>query len=335
MDIDRAVRAELVELFEQGGPGAAVLVAVGGVPVAREAFGMADVELEVPMRPEFIFRLGSITKQFTAVGILLLMERGDLRLDDPITRFLPDYPDYGREVTLQHLLTHNSGVPSYTSMPAFADVLNRHVSTADVIDFFKDEPPEFPPGTQHEYSNSGYFLLGAIIEHVSGLSYGDFMTRQIFEQLKMTQSEYGHTRPLISGRVSGYGWSENEWRNAAPLSMTWPGAAGGLISCIDDLLRWDNALYTEELLSQESLRRAWTPATLKNGDPVGYGFGWAISRRDDLVSIEHGGGINGFASYAMRIPDRHLFIAVLMNGIGGIESSDVADRIYAHVLSAT
>jgi CubicO group peptidase (beta-lactamase class C family) len=263
------------------------------------------------------------------------MERGELRLDDPITRFLPDYPDYGRQVTVRHLLNHNSGIPSYTSMSAFSDVMMRDVSTAEVIDFFKDEPPEFPPGAQHEYSNSGYFLLGAIIEHVSSLSYGDFITREIFEPLGMKHSAYGHTRPLIPGRVSGYGWVENEWRNAFPLSMTWPGAAGGLISGIDDLLRWDNALYAEQLLSQDSLRQAWTPATLENGDSVEYGFGWAITRRDGHVGIEHGGGINGFTSYALRIPDRRLFIAVLLNSVGEIHPSVIADRIYSHALSAT
>ncbi|HVX45474.1 MAG TPA: serine hydrolase domain-containing protein [Mycobacteriales bacterium] len=325
MDLDRVVGDELSDLFGPDDPGAAVIVAVDGAAAVRRAFGMADLELGVPMRPELVFRIGSLTKQFTAVAILLLDE---VELDEPVVRYLPDYSGPGPDVTVRQLLTHNGGIPSYTSMPAFPDVMDRDVSTQEIIDFIAAEPLDFEPGTKHEYSNSGYMLLGAIIERLSGLSYGDFVARHIFQPLEMERSRYGDMGPLIPGRLRGYERGDGGWRNAGPIGMSWPGAAGGLVSCVDDLLRWDNALYTEDLVSQELLREAWTPARLRNGDPVDYGFGWAITRRDGHVGFEHGGGINGFTSYALRIPERRLFIAVLLNSVGDIAPGVLVDRIY-------
>lgn len=328
--LEQFIDAELKEACAPDGPGAAVILAIDGIPLVRKACGMAHVELAVPMRPEMVFRLGSVTKQFTAVAILVLMQRGALGLDDPVTRFLPDYPTHGDEITVRHLLTHTSGIRSYTSMPEFEMVMDRDATTREIIDFFNTEPLEFAPGTRHAYSNSGYALLGAIIERTTGLSYGDFVTRTIFGPLSMERSAYGSTGPLLSGRVAGYERNTEEWENARQISMTWPGAAGGLVSCIDDLLLWDESLYTGRLVPQEILHLAWTPATLPSGEIIDYGFGWFISDGQGHRCIEHGGGIHGFVSHLLRIPERHLFIAVLMNHGG--HPADIAHRLAAQCL---
>src|SRR4051812_37064486 len=226
---------------------------------------MANFELGVPITPDMVFRLASVTKQFTAVATLMLMEQGLLALDDPITRFWPDYPTHDHTITVEHLLTHTSGIRSYTDMPDWPPLWRKDFAVQELIDYFKDQPMPFAPGTRWAYNNSGYVLLGAIIEQLSGLSYAQFMQQRIFEPLGMRQSYYDRTPQIIPKRADGYQKGADGYTNAEYLSMTQPYAAGALASTVDDLARWDRALVSGTLLQPATLARAWTPYQLADG----------------------------------------------------------------------
>ncbi|HET9529584.1 MAG TPA: serine hydrolase domain-containing protein [Blastocatellia bacterium] len=312
-DIAAAIDELLMKTFKPDEPGAAVIVVKDGKEVLRKGYGMADMELGVRIEPDMIFRLGSITKQFTAVAILMLAGQGKLSLSDEITKYLPDYPTRDHKITIEHLLTHTSGIKSYTSIPEWRPMWRKDVTLKEIIDLFKDKPMDFAPGEQWRYNNSGYVLLGAIIEKVSGQSYKDFIEKNIFAPLGMKRSFYDDTQRIVPRRVSGYAKNKDEFVNAEYLSMSWPYAAGSLMSTVDDLAIWDAALYTEKLVKQESLKRAWTPYTLSDGKPTKYGYGWGISSIDGHRVISHGGGIHGFSTDGLRLPDDRVYVAILTN----------------------
>jgi CubicO group peptidase (beta-lactamase class C family) len=295
-------------------PGAAIIAVRDGKVIYRKAIGMADLELDVPLSPDSVFRLGSVTKQFTAVAILMLAEEGKLSLSDPITKFLPDYPTQGHVITVEHLLTHTSGIQSYTAMPGWmVTKIQADMSLAELIDGFKKEPMEFAPGTRWSYDNSGYILLGAIIEKASGTPYATFLKRRIFAPLGMRSTNYGSNEEIIPRRVRGYSRGAEGDANARYLSMTQPYAAGALVSTVDDLAAWDAALYTEKLVKQASLEKAWTPYVLADGKATTYGYGWSVSSLRGRPTVEHGGGIFGFSTYVLRVPKERVFVAVLCN----------------------
>ncbi|HEY8742765.1 MAG TPA: serine hydrolase domain-containing protein, partial [Chloroflexota bacterium] len=299
------------------GPGAAVIVVREGQVLLRTGYGLANLELQVPVAPHMVFRLGSITKQFTALAILMLLEAGKLALDEPLTTLLPEYPAPSHVVTVEHLLTHTSGIKNLTSMPELVPLWRKDMTLPELIDLFKDLPLEFTPGDRYAYSNSGYLLLGAIIERLSGVSYEQFLRERIFEPLGMVHTAYDHTERIVAGRVSGYQKGKDGLENAPYLSMTQPHAAGALMSSVDDLALWDAALYTERLVRQATLQRAFTPYLLANGVSTGYGYGWGITSHEGHPIIEHSGGIHGFLSDAKRLPADRLFVAVLMNSMLG------------------
>ncbi len=313
---EQAVR-EMDELMSKtyppNEPGASVIVVKDGKTLLRKGYGLADVELGVKVEPDMVFRLGSMTKQFTAAAILMLAEQGKLSLSDDMTKFFPDYPSNGRVVTVEHLLTHTSGIKSYTGIPAWRKMWRNDMTVAELIDLFKNEPPDFAPGEQWAYNNSGYVLLGAIIEKVSGQTYEQFLRKNIFEPLGMTHTFYGSATRLIPRRVPGYSKTKDGLQNAEYLSMTQPYAAGSLLSTVDDLALWDASLYTEKLLKQSSLQKAWTNYTLKDGTSAGYGYGWAKWQYEGHTVIEHGGGIQGFTTDGVRMPDDRVYVAVLTN----------------------
>lgn len=295
-------------------PGATVLVKKGDKVLLREAYGMADMELQVPMSPEYVFRLGSITKQFTAAAILMLREQGKLKLDEPITTYLKNYPaETGDKVTVWHLLNHTSGIPSYTSLPDMPSFIRRDLSLTELIAKFKDMPLEFEPGSQWSYNNSGYILLGAIIESVSGMSYERYIEDEIFKPLGMSDSHYGNVSDIIPGRVEGYGKSGDDIKVADYISMTLPHAAGSLLSNVDDLAKWDEALYGESLLPRAALQESWTAAQLNDQTNTGYGYGWLLGQANGKQVIEHGGGINGFRTILTRVPEEELLVVILQN----------------------
>ncbi len=301
------------EVFKENEPGAAVLVAKDGKPVFRKSYGMASLELGIAIEPHMVFRLGSITKQFTAVAILMLYEQGKLDLDDEITQYLPDYPTHAHRITIYHLLNHTSGIKSYTNMLEWMQVMRKDMSVDELIDIFKNQPMEFAPGEKWNYNNSAYILLGAIIEKVSGMTYAAFLQENIFDPLGMTHSYYDMPGPIIPGRVSGYKVTADGFKNADYLSMTQPYAGGSLASNVDDILLWDEALYGEKLLNQETLQKAWTSGMLNNGDTLRYGFGWTVTEFDGAHIIAHAGGVNGFRTDGLRLPEEHVYVIILTN----------------------
>ena len=295
-------------------PGAVVIVVKDGKTLFRKAYGMANLELGVPLQPDMVFRLGSITKQFTAAAILLLAEEGKLNVQDRIEKHLPGYPTHGHTITIEHLLTHTSGIQSYTGMPGWMrDRIMTPMKPEEIIEGFKKEPMNFAPGERWAYNNSGYILLGAIIEKVSGKSYEAFVKERIFDPLGMTSSYYDNSEPIIKKRAAGYTGDAKEPRNARYLSMTQPYAAGSLASTVDDLARWDQALVTGKILKLESLAMAWKPYVLKGGEPTTYGYGWGPAKLRGRKSIAHGGGIFGFSTFALTLPDDKVYVAVLCN----------------------
>mgnify|MGYP001613008947 FL=1 len=325
-----AMDSLLTASYRPDEPGAAVIVVKDGKTILRKGYGLADLELGVRIEPDMIFRLGSVTKQFTAVAVLMLAEEGKLALDDPITKFLPGYPTHGQTITIEHLLTHTSGIKSYTELPEWLKLWRQDLSLGELIALFKDQPPDFAPGAKWSYSNSGYILLGAVIEKVSGMSYADFVRKRLFEPLGMKHTMVGSTERVIQRRVPGYSKTTDGFLNAAYLSMTQPYAAGSLISSVDDLALWDAALYGERLVKRSSLERAWTPYVLASGDTTGYGYGWMMTTVQGHPCVEHGGGINGFATAVMRLPQDHVYVAVLSNRDAGPPApSDVALRLAA------
>lgn len=312
------IDAAIAPAYAKGQPGATVIVVKDGQTVLRKAYGEADVGNKVAMTPDMQLRLGSITKQFTGSAIMLLAERGKLALDDDIGKHLPGYPTHGKKITIEHLLTHTSGIPSYTSRPDYMKNMAKDLTVAEMIDSFKNLPLEFEPGSRHAYNNSGYFLLGAIIEKASGQTYAEFLAQQIFVPLGMQDTAYeGHERGKAK-RAVGHSLSPQGYGVAAPLSMTQPYAAGALVSTVDDLTRWDAAMAAGKLLSKASWQKMATPYVLKDGKPTRYGYGLAIGDLHGAATVGHGGGINGFSTYALRVPAQQVYVAVLTNLDGGM-----------------
>jgi len=300
--------------YPETGPGAAAIVVKGGEVAYRGARGFANLELGVPLSPDHVFRIGSITKQFTAGAILLLADRGRLSVEDPISKYLPDYPTHGHTITIEHLLTHTSGIYSYTDVPGFmtGTEVRTDLTIEELIDLFDEYEMDFAPGEQWNYSNSGYVLLGAIIEAVSEQSYAAFVQENIFEPLGMKNSYYGGAQ-LIPRRVAGYRGSKGEYANADFISMTVPHAAGSLLSTVDDLWRWNDGLFNGGLLKEHSLARMTTTFTLNDGEDTGYGYGLGIGSPRGELHIHHGGGIHGFSTFATWLPESEIFVTVLAN----------------------
>ena len=302
----------LNEIFEPNGPGAVFLVAKDGEPVYRKAYGKANLELNVDMTPNNVFQIGSMTKQFTAVGILILEEEGKLSLQDDIRAYISDFPVQGDSLTIRHLLNHTSGIKDFTKMKTIMQIARKDLSPKELIDFFKDEPVEFSPGEKFEYNNSGYVVLGYVIEQVSGMSYENFIEEKVFDKVGMADSRYASDRELVKKRAYGYhdrgGYTNKMW-----VSLNIPYASGSLMSTVDDMLIWQNALNSEELLSHETLQKAFTPGTLANGENTTYGFGWHLKEWDGEPVREHGGSIFGFKSMGVYLPDQDIYVVGFSN----------------------
>ena len=304
-----------------------VLVARNGKPIVSKGYGMANIELGVPNAPQTVFRLGSVTKQFTAMAIMMLAERGKLSVSDPICKYLPDCPAAWQPITVRNLLTHTSGIPNYTSFPDFAKTTISPITNAEMNGLLKDKPLEFAPGEKFAYTNSGYYVLGEIIEKVSGKTYADFLQENIFTPLGMKQTGYDNPLQIIKNRAAGYQRQGGEIINASYMDMSVPYAAGALYSTTGDLLLWDQALYTEKLVSKKSLDEIFTP--FKNG----YGYGWGIGKKFDRREISHGGGIYGFATEISRFPDDQVTVIVLSN-VQAAPSGKIAGDLAAIVFGA-
>lgn len=300
------------DVYKPHTPGAAIIVVKKGQVIFRRGYGIANLELNVPIRPEMVFRLGSITKQFTAVAIMMLVEQGKLALTDDITKFFPDYPTAGKKITIQNLLTHTSGIKEYTEK-LWPARMREDLRLERLIEVFKNEGLDFEPGEKQSYSNSNYILLGAIIEKVSNTEYRRFVEDNIFKPLVMKHSYYEGIQELIPDRVSGYVKDNETYFNAPYFSTNQLYAAGALCSSVDDLALWDAATYSDKLLKSSSWERIFTPYKLAGGEVSDYAFGWAISRFEGRTIASHTGGVPGFTAYALRLPEDHVYVAILSN----------------------
>ena len=298
------------------------LVADQGQVVLKKGYGLANMEWDIPNTPDTKFRLGSLTKQFTATLIMQLVERGQIDLAAPVTRYLPDYPaNPGNRVTIHHLLTHTSGIVGYTEIPAWSSTVRNPYSPTDFLAQFSKLDLLFEPGTRFSYSNSGYFLLGVVLEKVTGQPYETLLRERIFAPAGMNDSGYDATQPLLHKRAAGYDKRFDEsYVNTAYLDMTQPFSAGSLYSTVEDLYRWDQMLLTDKILSAKSRERMFTPG-LSN-----YGYGWTITSTNGVRTISHSGGINGFSTFLTRNPDSKRVI-ILLNNTGGAPLEAMADSI--------
>lgn len=309
----------------------AILVADESGVVFKKGYGYANFEWQTPNTPDVRFRLASITKQFTATVILQLVAEGKIKLDDRVTTHLTDYrKDTGDRVTITQLLNHTSGIPSYTSLPGFfANEARDPYTPADFIRKFASGDLEYEPGSKWAYNNSAYFLLGAIIEKVTGKTYAETVQEKIFAPLGMIASGYDLATPLIPKRASGYALAGGKYVNAPYLDMTLPYAAGSLYSTVEDLYLWDRALYTDKLLKDDLKKKMFTPG-LQN-----YGFGWAIQKaklddeKTEVNVIQHSGGIHGFSTLLVRVPDRKELVVMLDNTSRGDTQSALAAGIFS------
>jgi len=284
-----------------------VLVAQDGKVLLDKAYGFANLEWQVPNTPTTKFRLGSITKQFTAASILLLEERGKLKIEDPVKKYMPDAPAAWDKITIFHVLTHTSGIPSLTSFPDFESHEAQAMTPEKLVEWFRDKPLEFEPGTKWNYSNSGYILLGYLIEKISGQSYSDFVQQNIFTPLGMKDSGYDSNSSIIAHRAAGYTPGKSGPVNAGFVHMSIPFSAGALYSTTEDLLRWEQGLFGGKVLSAASLAKMTTPFKQD------YAFGLGVSTNNGHKMIAHDGGIQGFNTSLAYFPDDKLVVAVLAN----------------------
>jgi CubicO group peptidase (beta-lactamase class C family) len=308
----------------------AVLVAENGKVIFKKGYGLANMEWNIPVEPDTKFRLGSITKQFTSMLVLQLVQEGKVKLEGKLTDYLPDYrKETGDRITIHQLLNHTSGIPSYTGMPNFfQDVSRNPYSVSDFVKKFASGDLEFEPGTKWNYNNSGYFLLGAIVERVTGKPYEQVLKERILDPVGMKDTGYDHHETILAKRASGYEKRPGGYINAPYLDMSLPYAAGSLYSTVGDLYLWDQALYTEKLLSPQLKELMFKPG-LSN-----YAYGWVVQKAplggqgEPVTIIQHGGGINGFNTLITRLPESKNLI-VLLNSTGGTKLQDMSQKIAA------
>lgn len=307
-------------------PGVSVAVVHGRDTIVLKGYGYANLENDVPATPQSVYQIASVSKQFTAVGILKLVERGKVSLDDRLTKYVPDHVTNGRPVTIHHLLTHTHGMQDY-NRPETLDEWTRPLTHTRFLELMKDQPFDFPLGERYLYRNTGFYFAGMIIEQMSGdgrgsgggggsilgKPYGEALREMIFDPLGMTStSECGNT-PLIKHRAQGYALNNGEIEHTMLLDMTWPFAVGSLCSSVIDLLKWQDGLHGGRVLSPELYEQMITPATLNDGSKTEYGYGVGISDRQGHRVISHSGGTVGYSSFLSHYPDDRLTIVILTN----------------------
>ena len=322
------IDAYLKNLVAKGAvPSISVAVVRSGHVSHAAAYGFAEVENEVLASPNTVYRLGSITKQFTATMIMQLVSEGKLNLDQPILEILSDCPPTWSSVTTRHLLNHTSGIKSYTEIPGiFADAAMKPISPAGIIKTIDKSPLDFEPGTKWHYDNTGYELLGMIIEKLDRTSYANSLSKRILTPLGMTHTYFTSEQTIVKHRAQGYSPQIGGLRHAPYLNMSWPYAAGSMESTVLDLAKWDAALYGSQVLSQDLLKQMWTRTVLKDGKRQDYGFGWQLATTNGIQCVEHGGGIHGFTTYIKRAPSKKLSVIVLINS-DSADSNKIANDI--------
>ena len=326
--VDDLVRAAMKE---HDIPGVALQVIRNGQTVKTGAYGFANLEWEQPVTLETVFEIGSLTKTFTAAGILMLAQEGKLSVDDRLQKHLPEIPPAWTNVTLRHLLNHTSGIKSYTGLDGFE--LTRRQTRAEFIHKLAAQPQEFPPGEKYKYCNSGYSLLGYVIEAASGTNYWAFLAGHIFQPLGMKATTDRDPRQIVPHRASGYEHACGKRINR-DYDVTDVFAAGAIVSTVGDLARWNAALDADALLSAQSKTWMWTPGRLNDGSATSYGLGWRVDQKSARPHrIGHSGSTSGFSASFQRYPDGRLVVIMLTNTDEEI-ATPLSDKIAAHYASA-
>ncbi len=295
-------------------PGVAVLVARDENILYKKGFGYADIKNKIPATPDTKFRIGSVTKQFTCAAILKLQENGLLSVDDKLSKFIPDFPR-GDEVTIHHLMTHTSGIHSYTGKADFLDKVTKTISPDSLIAYFKNDPYDFNPGERYLYNNSGYFLLSYIIGKVSGKPYDIYLKETFFDPLQMKNTGVHYAGIKLEHEAKGYSKSGSKYDDALNWDMSWAGGAGALYSTVDDLLKWNHALYNGKVLNEKSYQAAITSVVLKDGKtpPLKYGYGLGLNSYRGVETIGHSGGLHGFLTQLVYYPKEKLTVVIFTN----------------------
>jgi CubicO group peptidase (beta-lactamase class C family) len=303
------------ELRAQHIPGVALAVVRDGRIILAAGYGMANVELGVPTKPESIFQTGSVGKQFTATAVMMLVEEGKVGLDDKISKYFPDSPPTWKEITVRHLLTHTSGIPDYTEGKSGGGInMRTDYTEEELVKKIAGLPLDFQPGEKWSYSNSGYLILGVLIHHVSGEFYGNFLQGRVFQPLQMTSTRIISEADIIPNRSAGYRLVKGELKNQEWVSPSLNTTAdGALYTNVLDLAKWDAALYTEKLLKKSSFDQMWTPVKLNSGKTSPYGFGWRVTEVNGHRLLEHGGAWQGFTMHILRYVDDKLTTIVMTN----------------------
>ena len=322
---DEAARFVRAAMAKQHIPGLALLVSRGGLPIRTQGFGLANVELQVPVSPKTIFQSGSVGKQFTATAVMMLVEEGKIGLQDPLTRYFPDAPAWWGQVTIRELLSHTAG---FTDYPDDFD-LRKDYSEDQLLKIVGAIPAAYPPGTNWSYSNLGYLTLGIVIHRAAGEFYGDLLQERIFKPLGMSTTRIISEADIVPNRAAGYRWVEGRLQNQEWVSpMLNTTADGSLYFSILDLAKWDAALYTEKLLHASSLKQMWTVAPLRDGTPNAgrYGYGWFIGDKKGHHVVEHEGQWQGFETQISRYVDDRLTVVVLTN-LADAKPEEIADGV--------
>jgi CubicO group peptidase (beta-lactamase class C family) len=316
--IDHYITAQMQQLHI---PGASLAIVRNGRIIKAQGYGVANLELKAPARKETVYEIGSNTKQFTAAAIMMLVEEGKIRLEDPITNYFPEAPQAWRAITLRHLLSHTSGIQNHVAVPHWLDAFRTNLAFEttpprdELLKMFFKLPPEFQPGETWAYDNTGYYLLGVVIEKATGKSYWQFLDERIFKPLSMNATRSTDPRPIVPNRASGYEWKNNHFENRPVLLPAIAFSAGSILSTVEDMAKWDAVLYTEKFLKKSSLDQIWTAAVTKDGEepPFDYGFGWFIYSYHGHRLVQHSGGTPGFSSVIYRFLDDGLTIIILTN----------------------
>lgn len=311
--IRNELKAELAAKYPPDRPGAVVLIQVKGNLLLHEAYGWANLEWDLAMRRNGVFRLASVTKPLTAAAVFMEVEKGSIDLDADIQTYLPHYPRKKHPVTVRHLLQHTSGIPNFTDLKSWEETIRNDLNADQLTAYFRDKPLSFQPGTIFRYSNSGYYLLGMILEAVTGQTYAEIIKQRFATPLQLTTLQHDPGQRLIPNRVPGYRLTESFGPvHCEATSMTQPFAAGALLSSASDLATWVNALVGGQFIKPETLQRLWTPQPLNHGQS-NHGMGWLLGDIDGRKMVWHNGGIDGFTTDLSYLPNEQILIITLHN----------------------
>ena len=311
--LERQFDQLLNQEFPSSGTGASALVIVDGEIIYHKAFGKANLELDVDMSTNNIFEIGSNTKQFTAVAIMMLAEEGKLNLNDTITKYFNDYPTHGHTIKIHHLLSHTSGLASFTSSDEWYENRNNEMTQEEFMNLFKKTPMLFAPGEKYYYSNTGYFLLGMIIEKISEKPYNDYIDENIFKKVGMKNSTFMNKHKIIKNRAMGHDKIKDKFIKSDEMLDSHAYSAGAILSTTYDLYLWNRAIVQNKLISKESKELAFTNYEISNGKYANYGYGWAINEINGTSTIEHSGGTFGSLSNLIYLPENDVFVVLLSN----------------------